>query len=81
MITNIQQDGKRLTLHGVAHDNDEIITVFVNGRPATITTQHAGVADWSITLDPSADGHYLAKATDLAGNAELKGHQVVHQVE
>ncbi len=81
LITNIQQDGKRLTLHGVSHDNDEIITVFVNGHPATITTQHAGVADWSITLDPSADGHYLAKATDLAGNAELKGHQVVHQVE
>ena len=52
-------------------------TVSVNGRPATITSQHAGVADWIIRLAAPADGRYLAQATDRAGNAERMPHQVM----
>jgi len=66
-------------VRGISHDNGEIATVSVNGRPATITAQHAGVADWTITLDAPADGRHIAKATDLAGNAELVPHLVIHR--
>ncbi len=79
LITSIQVEGTKRTVYGVSHDNGEIVTVSVNGHPATITTQHAGVADWSITLDPSANGLYLAKATDLAGNVELMTREVSYQ--
>ena len=76
LITSIQTVGNQRTVRGVAHDNGQIATVSVNGRPATITSQHAGVADWIITLAAPADGRYLAQATDLAGNAERMPHQV-----
>ena len=61
-------------MRGVSHDNGEIATVSVNGHPAKITSQHAGVADWIITLDAPADGRFLAQATDRAGNVELMPH-------
>ena len=51
MITSMQPNGNRLLVRGISHDNGEIATVTVNGRLAAITTQHAGVADWTITLD------------------------------
>ena len=75
LITSIQTSGGQRTVRGVSHDNGEIATVSVNGRPATITTQHAGVADWIITLAAPADGRYLAQATDRAGNAERMPHK------
>ena len=59
---------------GVSHDNDEVVSVVVNGQPARITAQHAGVADWTLTLDAAADGSYTAKAMDRAGNTELLPH-------
>lgn len=68
--------GAKRIVRGVSHDNGEIATISVNGRPATITTQHAGVADWVITLEAPTDGGYLAKATDRAGNAEQTPHKV-----
>ncbi len=63
-------------MRGVSHDNGEIATITVNGHPATIIAQHAGVADWTLTLDGPASGHYVAQATDRAGNAELTPHEV-----
>jgi hypothetical protein len=80
LITRVQAEGTRRTICGVSHDDGAIAIVSVNGHPATITTQHAGVADWVITLDTPADGRYLAKATDLVGNAELIPQEIVHQV-
>ncbi len=80
LITSVQPEGTRRIVRGISHDDGEIATVSVNGHPATITTQHAGVADWVITLDAPADGRYFAKATDLVGNAELVPHEIVHQV-
>jgi hypothetical protein len=79
LITSIQPAGTKRTVRGISHDNGQIATVSVNDRPATITLQHAGVADWTITLDTPADGRYLAKATDRAGNAERMPHKVIHQ--
>ena len=78
LMTSIQPAGTKRSVRGISHDNGEIATVSVNGQRATITAQHAGVADWIITLDAPTDGRYLAKATDRAGNAELTPHEVIH---
>ena len=76
LITSITSEGARRIVSGISHDNGEVATVTVNGHSAKITEQHAGVTDWAITLDAPADGRYLAKATDRAGNAELTPHDV-----
>lgn len=79
LITRMEPDGSRRTLRGVSHDNEEIATVTVNGHPATILKQHAGVADWSVIVDASVDGRYVAKATDRAGNHEMLPHEINKQ--
>jgi len=76
LITGIKAVGTKRIVRGVSHDNGEVAAVSVNGQPAKITAQHAGVADWIITLDAAADGGYLAKATDRAGNTELVPHDL-----
>ena len=76
LITSIQMAGAQRIVRGVSHDNSDIATVSINGHPAKITTQHAGVADWTLTLDTPADGHYIATATDRAGNVELTPHDL-----
>ena len=63
-------------MRGISHDNGEIATVTVNGRLVAITTQHAGVADWTITLDAPSDGRLIARAVDLVGNAERLLHEI-----
>jgi G8 domain len=80
LITNIQPDGTRRMVRGISHDDGRIATISVNGLPATITSQQAGVADWTITLDAPANGRYFATATDLAGNAERLPHEVIQRV-
>ena len=75
LITAIKSEGTKRIVSGVSHDNGEIATVSVNGQPAKITAQHAGVADWTISLDASANGRYVAKSTDAAGNVELVPHE------
>lgn len=52
LITSIQTSGGQRTVRGVSHDNGAIAIVSVNGRPAMITSQHAGVADWIVTWGP-----------------------------
>lgn len=79
LITSIQATGAKRVLRGVAHDNGEIQDVVVNSQPAKITGQYAGVADWTITLDASADGRYTAQSTDHAGNVELMPHDLLHR--
>ncbi len=74
LLTHITVDGKQHVIRGVSHDNGRIATVVVNGKPATIIRQHAGVADWSITLDAPADGRYHVTATDEARNTERTPH-------
>ncbi len=81
LITSIQPNGTQRIVRGISHDNGEIATITVNGRPATITTQHAGVADWAITLDAPPDGRYNAKATDFSGNAERMSHELIQPLQ
>ncbi len=68
-----QPDGK-LLVRGVTHDNGEVADVTVNGQRAKILTQHAGVADWEISLPAAKE--LTATARDRAGNAERNGHKL-----
>lgn len=69
-----QADGK-LLVRGVTQDNGEVAEVTVNGQKARLVTQHAGVADWELTL--SAAKELTASARDKAGNAERNAHKLV----
>lgn len=51
LTTSVPPEGARQMVRGISHDDGEIAIVSVNGHPATITTRHAGIADWVITLD------------------------------
>ncbi len=75
LITHVIVDGNRVKLRGVSHDNGEIAAVSVNGVPAEIVSQQAGVADWQLTLDRPSDDRLSAHAIDRAGNREQLPHQ------
>jgi len=77
LITRVLLDGDQRRVYGVTHDNGEIAKVSVNGQPAKITSQQAGVADWTIELAVAADGAISATATDRAGNVELTPHALI----
>jgi hypothetical protein len=68
-----QADGK-LLVRGVTQDNGEVAEVTVNGQRAKLVTQHAGVADWEVTLPAAKE--VFAAARDRAGNAERNGHKL-----
>ena len=76
MITNVREVSGKFVVTGVTHDNGEIASVIVNGRPANITSVKAGVADWSISLDAVTAGKVVATAQDAAGNVEQTPHEV-----
>ncbi len=67
-----------LLVHGVSQDNGDIASVTVNGHLAKITSSHAGVADWeiSLALDKMSKKRLVAQAMDRARNAEQTGHTV-----
>ena len=69
-----QADGK-LLVRGVTQDNGEVAEVTVNGQKAKLVSQHAGVADWEITLPAAKD--VSATARDKAGNPERNGHKLL----
>ena len=46
----VRREGGKLRVTGISHDNGEIASVTVNGQPAKIASQTAGVADWRIEL-------------------------------
>ena len=73
LSTRKQADGK-LLVRGVTQDNGDVTEVTVNGQRAKILTQHAGVADWEITVPAAKE--LLAIARDQAGNAERNGHKL-----
>jgi hypothetical protein len=76
MITDLHREGGELRVRGVAEDNGEITSVAVNGKPARIVSQQAGVADWEITLEAPEGVQLTATATDRAGNEELMPHKM-----
>ena len=81
LITSIVSKGAKRIVSGISHDNGEIATITVNGHNASIITQQAGIADWTLTLDAPADGRYVAQSTDRADNAELTPHEVRQHAE
>ena len=74
IITSVRKADDGLLVRGISHDNGEIATVKVNGAKATVHSQRAGVADWSVTVGVWADGTITAHAVDDAGNAEINRH-------
>lgn len=74
LITSVRVTGSGLEVRGLSHDNGEIANVSVNGLPARIITQHAGVADWVVAIDSPLDRAIRAMATDAAGNVEKMPH-------
>ncbi|MEO6785970.1 MAG: hypothetical protein ABI318_07535, partial [Chthoniobacteraceae bacterium] len=75
MITGVRREGGMLQIRGIATDNGEVAHVLVNGSEAKITSQHAGVAEWEITL-PAATGEITARSRDAAGNEERWPHRI-----
>lgn len=76
IILSARRDGDQLRVQGVSHDNGAIVQVLVNGQPATITTQGAGVADWEIVIPAPDDKTVQAHAVDQAGNVEQRKHEL-----
>jgi hypothetical protein len=77
VILSTRRDDGRLIVRGVSHDNGEITSVQVNGQPAKIVSQAAGVADWEIRIDSPADRKVAAHAVDGAGNVEKREHRLL----
>ena len=61
-------------MRGVTQDNGEVADVTVNGQRAKIVSQHAGVADWELTVPAAKE--LTASARDKAGNAERNAHKL-----
>ena len=76
VITSVRVDGKKLLVRGISHDNGEVVSVTVNGHQVKPSASRAGVADWSVQIDPPRDGKLVASAIDNAGNAEQTAHTV-----
>ncbi|NBY02047.1 MAG: hypothetical protein EBQ87_08720 [Planctomycetes bacterium] len=69
VITQIQKEGGKVLVEGVASDNGTVVKVLVNGKETTMTTSN--FATWKILLDELPSGAMIeAKATDAAGNEE-----------
>lgn len=77
IITSTVRRGDKLTVTGITHDNGDIASVTVNGTAAKISSNRAGVADWTIELPASADDKITAFAADRAGNVEQTKHETV----
>jgi hypothetical protein len=75
MITDIRMQNGKTVVTGVAHDNGAISDVMVNGHPAQMKTNEAGVVDWQIALD-DASPRVSASAIDHAGNREVTPHEI-----
>ena len=76
LINQIRVVGNQRIVSGVSHDNGEVALVTVNGERARIIAQQAGIADWTITLDAPANGHWSAHAQDRDGNRERMPHEL-----
>lgn len=70
IITSARREGHSLFVRGVSEDDTGVAKVEVNGTPARIISDHAGVADWEATLDATGTRELTAVATDRAGNVE-----------
>jgi hypothetical protein len=76
IISSVQSRNGRLIVRGITHDDGDVKSISVNGKPATIVSSEAGVADWRIDLAVTAKQKLTAVATDAAGNVEKNPHVV-----
>ncbi|MEZ5301142.1 MAG: hypothetical protein R3F11_10885 [Verrucomicrobiales bacterium] len=74
VILGATRQGDRVLVRGVAHDNESVAEVRVNGSLAVLSPAAKGVADWQIEIALPPNGEIAAKAKDAAGNAELTPH-------
>jgi hypothetical protein len=74
IISSVRAADGKVVVRGTSHDNGEIVAVTVNGQPAKVLGNHAGVVDWEIAINSPADGAVVARATDKAGNEEKTSH-------
>lgn len=74
MVTLVRREGDRLKVSGISHDNGSVAAVRINGTAATIVSEHAGVAEWEVTLPAAAE--LTAKSRDAAGNEERWPHVI-----
>jgi hypothetical protein len=72
LITRVRRDGDSLRVQGLSQDDGTVASVSVNNTAAKIISQHAGVADWEVTLPVTKE--LTAKAKDAAGNEERWPH-------
>lgn len=77
IVTSVRHDGNKLLVRGVSHDNGTITSVKVNGSPAKISSNSAGVADWEVSVNANNVNQLIAAAADDAGNVELTPHRWV----
>jgi hypothetical protein len=75
IILSIRKEGEKIAVHGVSHDNSQIVSVKANGVSAEIVSQKHGVADWTVTIPAPEDGIISALAADEAGNSEKTPHE------
>lgn len=74
IITSVTRDQGKLIVRGVSHDNGEIVSVDVNGKPAELTMTLNGVVDWQASIDRSTE--VVAFAKDRSGNTEQTAHRM-----
>ncbi len=74
IITSIQIGETAVAVHGISHDNGDILSVTLNGQKAEIISRTSGVITWQKKLTIPLDGKLRAKATDNSGNVEQTPH-------
>lgn len=70
IITSVRRDGNHWLVRGLSSDNAGVASVNVNGTPARIVSNAAGVVDWEASLDAIGSHQVAAFATDPSGNVE-----------
>ncbi len=76
IITSVRRLGDKVQVHGMSHDNGEIVSVRVNGIQADTHTRSAGVVSWGLEL-MSPIATVVAIAIDDSGNQEQTGHKII----
>lgn len=76
VILSVANVDGHLLVRGISHDNGEIATVEVNGKPAELLASTNGMVDWQVALDSAPGKWIVASAKDRAGNIEQTGHRV-----
>lgn len=75
IITSVRRQGNKLEVHGMSHDNGEIVSVQVNGFQAKTSARSTGVVYWELEIMSPVD-NVVASAIDDSDNKEQTGHKI-----